>query len=535
MNHMAAQVTHRDCVHRLHGLRFMSSSSRASHRTSSPSFSRPTTAAIAVDRPLIWSDSFPSLPEDLKSTAITDFLAMNEPGDYRELWRQAARACVQLKLGAHLGWLSRHPAWVGEEPRRVEHQAELDLSNHREFSLSVSDLEFLVDWVGKRSMEDQRPLKIDLSCNAIGPQRLERVCALLGDASVVSLDVSNCKLNGTRVAHLCGKLESNLSLRELNLHGNSCSGAGHAIGTMLARNRALVSLDLTRCKLGPDSITEVAKGLGGNSSLEHLDLGHNDRTQVDKGIIQLALSLQSRQTSLRRLGLSGLRLTRPDECVSAIASMMCKNPRIESLHLAGWHLSTKGMSALGELLATTKTLRQLDLSVSEARNNQSGLYEGLSKNSSLITLELEGWRLDDGLAEALEQVLLSGTCRLETLSIVWPGWVPTLSDSIFEPLARAMEKNRTLVHFHCALATGDQEKFLIEIKRRVEENRCFLQALPGLMGAAMTKLCSRPESTEESLPPEMFALMTEWISLIGGNLAMRNIVDSVNQEARAQR
>lgn len=469
-------------------------------------------------------------------SAVDRFLTGHLPAGQPRLWREVAKYLVRHRLGEHLEWLSRRSA---DRLDKCRDHAELNLRGLR---LTVDDLAFLATWVVRG--REKVTLKIDLSNNRLGSEHMESVVQLLQDPCVVSLDLSGCGLNKTRIGIVCETMRTNSTLISLVLSSNSCAGSGEAIGWMLRRNTSLVFLELSDCNLGPDSFTHIADGLENNPSLEHLDLSLNRRhgepgrhyryDTVDAGIAQLALSLRFMPTALRSLDLSGLTLQDGDACLAQVVSMLKGKARIETLRLAQWNPSQTGLQQLGELLISTKTLRHLDLSHVGRGPDQSGLHEGLRQNTSLVTLKLQGWALKAPLAKALEGMLSNERCRLEQLEIGAQSNPP--SRSALEPLARAMRENKSLAVFRTfnAEPKPGSTELLTQIEQRVEENWRFLQTLPGSAELAMAKIFAmRLRSTLEEgkertefMPTELIKETIHCSSRIDGNSTMRQLAHS---------
>jgi Ran GTPase-activating protein (RanGAP) involved in mRNA processing and transport len=232
------------------------------------------------------------------------------------------------------------------------------------------------------------------------------------------------------------------TLKKLGLSHNPITAAGltHLLNPLKQDNppSRLVSLDLTKTKLGVNGAKEIAEMLRYNGSLQELYLGTNNfgprgmkalapalesnsslqvldlsDNNIRIGACSLAQALQnSTESNLRILDISSNRIGASS--MQKFANLLIEDRRIEGFYVGRNELGPEGAFHLGNVLKHNYTLRDLRLEGNEIGDAGALLIaEGLTENeisannTTLERLDL-GWNGIErdgatGLAEALRE------------------------------------------------------------------------------------------------------------------------------------
>jgi hypothetical protein len=261
-------------------------------------------------------------------------------------------------------------------------------------------------------------------------------------------------------------LANNKGLKDVRLHVSDPAAACAAAWTeMLEKNKSMVRLELFRMddndddnnidsdhvshgqqqptiqysKLGLQSTTAIAKGLGKNSTLQSLHFSGNLLAGAFHG--PTWQDTLQRNHTLKELGLSGCNIG--NDGVLFLAQGMSRNKSIQALDLTGNAIGNTGITTLTRALTSNKTLESLSMAQNllagpqggyavnellksnnvlkrlDLRNNMIGrdggaglLAEGLSQNKTLETLDLENNTLDSASFLAICDSLHGGGLRV---------------------------------------------------------------------------------------------------------------------------
>jgi len=200
---------------------------------------------------------------------------------------------------------------------------------------------------------------------------------------------------------LCEKMAINCVLEYLSLRISGkgrMSSAGASLGSMLAINSTLESLDLSYADLGPNGVEALLRPLTGhatdpplNKSLTHLTIGGGDIPMGQGAGEAIAHMLRTNDTltvfSIER----GEGLEPSDVC--KILESLQKNETLLSLRLWGCEgvkgpdVSTKMM----DLFQMNRSLTKIDLTYSPLEQSDvCMILESLQKNQTLLSLGLAG-------------------------------------------------------------------------------------------------------------------------------------------------
>ncbi|KAL6491374.1 hypothetical protein MHYP_G00017190, partial [Metynnis hypsauchen] len=163
------------------------------------------------------------------------------------------------------------------------------------------------------------------------------------------LRLASCNFGGKDCEILSSVLQSNSSLKELDLSSNDLQDSGVKLVSVGLKSShcTLKTLRLASCNLGSEACEILSSVLQSNSSLKELDLSSNDLQ--DSGVELLPVGLKSSHCKLEILRLSGCMVT--DEGCSSLASALKSNPsHLRELDLSYNHPGESGVKLLSDLL-----------------------------------------------------------------------------------------------------------------------------------------------------------------------------------------
>ncbi|KAH9532570.1 hypothetical protein CY35_18G004900 [Sphagnum magellanicum] len=221
---------------------------------------------------------------------------------------------------------------------------------------------------------------------------------------------------------VCEKMANNCVLKNLSLEGRM-SNAGASLGSMLAINSTLDSLNLLGTDLGPNGVEALLQPLTGhatarprNKSLTHLEIGGPD-IQMGQGAGEaIAHMLRTNDTLTYFNIFEGNGLEPSDVC--KILESLQKNQTLLSLDLFGCQ-GVKGPDVSGKIMDLFRmngSLTRIDLSATPLEQSYvCKILESLQKNQTLRYLRLhacEGVKGPDVLARMMDLVRMH-PCLME--------------------------------------------------------------------------------------------------------------------------
>ena len=180
--------------------------------------------------------------------------------------------------------------------------------------------------------------------------------------SFQALKLQRCNITCTGAVSIFRSLEHNTSLEELDLSWNSqlaeddSEAVGCAIAKMLKINKTLKVLRLTNCGLDTVVATHIFKSLEHNTSLEELDLSWNSQlAEDDSEAVGCAIErILNVNRTLAVLNLSGCNIT--DPVAKHIVTGLTKNTSLVTLDMQSSKLSVSCAVSLFQLMTTHPTL-----------------------------------------------------------------------------------------------------------------------------------------------------------------------------------
>ncbi|XP_050959483.1 NACHT, LRR and PYD domains-containing protein 3-like isoform X2 [Labeo rohita] len=228
--------------------------------------------------------------------------------------------------------------------------------------------------------------------------------------------LNDCNLTDRSCSALVTVLESDNSLKELNMNNNNLQDSGVKLLCIGLKNMTckLEILRLSMCELTEESCSALASILSSDSSsLKDLDLSNNNIR--DSGVTLLSDGLKEK-CKLEKLRLSNCSIT--EEGYKALASALRSNTsHLIELDLMENDPGQSGVKELNDLLqdpnCKLKTLRFLGPAADEAFQYVTGV---VGKNPLLLTeLNLSERELGDTRVNQIAALLQDKHCQLNTL------------------------------------------------------------------------------------------------------------------------
>jgi len=245
---------------------------------------------------------------------------------------------------------------------------------------------------------------------------------------------------------LSNALLLNNTLKSLCLTGSSdiTSAGWRALSTVLQHNCNLTELELCHTGINNETANILGRAIR-NSSLKKLDLAYNKSINIvgcqelleqlsqislvhlglrENRINNESLSVLANISTLNSLDLSGITSITPTGWQSLFNSLQTSNTKLKKLSISGNEIGNRGSEALSNLLRSTGTLKELDMSgmAPSAGPNVTSqgwrtLFSSLQdSNLDISTLYLDSNRIDNEGMQLLVGIL-SGMSSLKCLEL----------------------------------------------------------------------------------------------------------------------
>jgi len=251
---------------------------------------------------------------------------------------------------------------------------------------------------------------------SIGPEGAPPLAqALTTNRRLEHLGLSNCRLATDGVVMIADAIKLNQTLFAVDLSANEATDpAAGAISEALVMSHSITALSLEHNKFHADGYAALAVALGHNVKLKHLNAAWG-KAKV-QGCAPFGHSLRV-NTTLRTLNMMMTELS-PDACFVLFYAML-SNTGIESLNVSMNNIGS-AIAVLGEVIATSTTLREVNLERSELKKGKEfdAFCRALSRRQggNLVALNISKNELGNDSMSAL-CCALQGSSSLRYLDL----------------------------------------------------------------------------------------------------------------------
>lgn len=304
-----------------------------------------------------------------------------------------------------------------------------------------------VKYVAKMLGKNETLQELDLSSNRITASGMELLSeGLVYNRTLVRLCLQSNNIKREGAPFLARLLTKNRVLRHLNVGSNGLGSEGCImIADAVRFNRTLISLSLDMNEMGPKGATSMSAALVSNRHLNYLYLPHNNIG--DQGLVEICESLK------RNKSLIGLDL---------------------ELNNIGSGQSLVGMVALGEVLRTNRTLREINLAYNLFSGDAvSELMKGVAVNSTLESINFTNCGISTEGALAIAEVLPSAR-GLQNLGLTSN---PDIAVEGYWALSNNLAKNHSMKGIQLDYNSEDRHVLYEAIQHLLTRNFIWQQAI----------------------------------------------------------
>lgn len=304
-----------------------------------------------------------------------------------------------------------------------------------------------IKYISKALVKNETLQELDLSSNRITAPGLEHLVeALVYNRALIRLCLQSNNIKRAGAPSLARLLAKNKVLRHLNVGSNGLGPEGCVMVADAVRfNRTLNSLSLDMNEMGPLGATAMAAALVSNRHLTYLYLPHN--SIGDEGLEKICESLK------RNKSLIGLDL---------------------ELNNIGAGQSLVGMTALGDVLRTNRTLREINLAYNLFSGDAvSELMKGVAVNSTLESINFTNCGISTEGALAIAEVLPSAR-GLQNLGLTSN---PDIAVEGYWSLSNSLAKNRSMKGIQLDYNSEDRHVLYEAIQHLLTRNFIWQQAI----------------------------------------------------------
>ncbi|MES2121680.1 MAG: hypothetical protein V4492_02750 [Chlamydiota bacterium] len=319
-------------------------------------------------------------------------------------------------------------------------------------------------------IETPEGARLNLSGVEIGEAEMNAILWLLNNAQsslgpLLSLDLSDCPgVSKENIDAIAGVLRNNSHLTELSfqppVHERGAltqipndSLRGEQLAMALTVNTTLTHLCFYGQGIRDNGALQFAHVLRVNSSLTSLDLGHN-------GIQPNAISAIA-QAIIANSSLLTLRMFKncTGEAYSEIAELISKNSTLMRLNISANQIPEQGAIAIGQSLLENSSLIHLNYFSNEVHDAAALIFaEVIRNNSTLQSLDLAFTGISDPNATQIAEALpfnttLTRLCIGENTEVVWQNAYPAFATALFS--------NASMTSFDTIETMDDESQHLI--------------------------------------------------------------------------
>ncbi|KAF9540696.1 hypothetical protein EC957_003880 [Mortierella hygrophila] len=316
---------------------------------------------------------------------------------------------------------------------------------------------------------------LSLARSGINDKTVKYVAKMLGkNGTLRELDLSNNRITAPGMELLAEGLVYNRALARLCLQSNNIKLAGAPfLARVLTKNRVLRHLNVGSNGLGPEGCIMVADAVRFNRTLNSLSLDMNE--MGPKGATSMAAALVSNR-HLTYLYLPHNNIG--DEGLVEICESLKRNKSLVSLDLElnniGNGQSAVGMAAMGEVLRTNRTLREINLAYNLFSGDAiSELMKGVAMNSTLESINFTNCGISTEGALAIAEVLPSAR-GLQNLGLTSN---PDIAVEGYWALSNNLAKNHSMKGIQLDYNSEDRHVLYEAIQYLLTRNFIWQQAI----------------------------------------------------------
>lgn len=230
--------------------------------------------------------------------------------------------------------------------------------------LTDSDIKVFPDWLNTNTYITG----LDLRYNCIGNEGAKTISLMLcSNISLISINLMYNDIREEGAQFIAAALHRNMSIKYLRFEGNKIGkNGGIYFAEMLQINTSLEQLNLADCDLDLEALIAVAAVLHMNKTLKSLDVGQPLILSSQEEIGNHYSRMLAVNRTLQVLYISKCQLG--DQSVSFLIDCLYKNNVFFKLDLSCNKITCDGASSLAELLIHTKTLKILNLGTNLIRD-----------------------------------------------------------------------------------------------------------------------------------------------------------------------
>ncbi|XP_051991571.1 NACHT, LRR and PYD domains-containing protein 12-like [Xyrauchen texanus] len=284
--------------------------------------------------------------------------------------------------------------------------------------------------------------ELDLSNNDLQDSGVK----LLSDAlksphcTLEILRFAACRFTGQCCESLSSVLQSSKSLRELDLSNNDLQDSGVKLlsDALKSPHCTLEILRFAACRFTGQCCESLSSVLQSSKSLRELDLSNNDLQ--DSGVKLLSDALKSPHCTLEILRFAACRFT--DQCCESLSSVLQSSKSLRELDLSNNDLQDSGVNLLSDALKSPHcTLEILRFAACRFTDQCcESLSSVLQSSKSLRELDLSINDLQDSGVKLLSNALKSPHCTLEILRFA----ACKFTDQCCESLSSVLQSSKSL-------------------------------------------------------------------------------------------